>query len=157
MTELATHMYHSSLSHTIVIQSYQTAHYPPARPHQSAHYNAVLVVLPTIVYIIYFSCHPGHHVHWRTIHRTKPAKGGLAQAQGTVLSPERLAAEGASDDVLHPEYRWTLAEMSTAVNSFVSQHMQPIIILAIYSLHLFDVPVVRGIPDARLWGERPHN
>ena len=50
MTELATRMYHSSLSDTIVIQSYQTAHYPPARPHQSAHYDAVLVILPTIVY-----------------------------------------------------------------------------------------------------------
>ena len=64
---------------------------------------------------------------------------------------------GASDDVLHLEYRWTLVEMSSTVNSFVSQHLQPIIILAINSLHLFDVPVVGGIPDTRLWGERTRN
>jgi len=35
--------------------------------------------------------------------------------------------------------------------------MQPIIILAINSLHLFDVSVVGGIPDAGLWGERTRN
>ena len=57
-------------------------------------------------------------------------------------TPERLAAEGASKEVLHPEYKWTPAEMSSTVNSFVSHHTQPIIILAINSLCLFDVPVV---------------
>ena len=73
------------------------------------------------------------------------------------FTPERLAAEGASDNVLHPEYRWTIAEMSSAVNAFVSQHLQPIIILAINTFQLFDVPVVGGIPDYRLWNERTRN
>ena len=52
MTALVTHMYHSDLSDTMVTQSYQTAHYPPAKLHLSAHYAAVLVALPTIVYVI---------------------------------------------------------------------------------------------------------
>ena len=71
--------------------------------------------------------------------------------------PERLAAEGASEEVLHPEYRWTPVEISSTVNSFVSHHMQPIIVLAINSLCLFDVPVVGGIPDSRVWGEWTRN
>ena len=63
---------------------------------------------------------------------------------------ERLAAEGASNEVLHPEYRWTPAEMSSAVNSFISHHMQPIIVLTINSLRLFDVPVVGEIPNSKV-------
>ena len=72
------------------------------------------------------------------------------------FTPERLAAEGASNEVLHPEYRWTPAEMSSTVNSFIS-HTEPIIVLAINSLCLFDVPVVGGIPDSGVWGERTCN
>ena len=73
------------------------------------------------------------------------------------FTPERLAAEGASDEVLHLEYRWTPAEMSTAVNSFVSHYMQPIIVFAINSLCLFDVPVVGEIPNSKVWDERTRN
>ena len=73
------------------------------------------------------------------------------------FTPERLAAEGASEEVLHPEYKWTPAEMSSAVNSFISHHTQPIIVLTINSLRLFDVPVVGGIPDSGVWGERTRN
>ena len=123
----------------------------PAKLHQSTHYAAVLVVLPTIVYIIYFSCHTSHHVHWQTIHRTKPAKGLTGPGTGKCAFPLTVLL---LNNVLHPEYRWTLVEMSSAVNSFVSQHMQPIIILTTNSSHLFDVPVVGGIPDSRLWDEQ---
>ena len=66
------------------------------------------------------------------------------------FTPERLAAEGASDGVLHPEYRWIPVEMSSAVNSFISHHMQLIIVLAINSLCLFDVPVVGEIPNSKM-------
>ena len=73
------------------------------------------------------------------------------------FTPERLAADGISDEVLHPEYKWTVAEMSSAVSSFVSHHTKPIFVLAINMLRLFDVPVVGGIPDSRVWGERTRN
>ena len=127
---LVTCMYHSNLSDTMVTQSYQTAHYLSYWP----------------------SCLLANHPHNEACQRAD-----WPRHRAMCFTPKRLAAEGASNEVLHPEYRWTPAEMSSGVNSFISHHMWPIIVLAINFLCLFDIPVVRGIPDSRVWGEQTRN
>jgi hypothetical protein len=47
--------------------------------------------------------------------------------------------------------------MSSAVDKFFTTHMQPIIVLAINSFRLFEVPVVGGIPDSQSWDDRTRN
>jgi hypothetical protein len=67
------------------------------------------------------------------------------------------AADGAFNQVLHPQYVWTQAQMSSAVRRFYDTHIDHLTILAINALRLFEVPVVSGMPEHSAWVDRTRN
>ena len=73
------------------------------------------------------------------------------------FKPAQLAAEGSLDEISHPQYNWTWAEMSTAIFQFYISHKEPLAILAINSFKLFKGPVVDGKLDSGVWVEQTHN
>ena len=66
-------------------------------------------------------------------------------------NPRCCKAEDVLNDVLHPQYVWSQAQMSSAVRKFYNSHANPLTIITINTLHLFEVPVIGGIPDYAGW------
>jgi len=72
-------------------------------------------------------------------------------------NPRHCKAEDVLNNVLHPQYVWSQAQMSSAVRKFYNSHADPLTIIAINTLRLFEVPVIGGIPDYAGWYSRTNN